>query len=184
MESCILFKILHLFQYDSWWLKHYQNPNIVKIRNVLLVFHTYCMYSSKRSGKFLKIHSVSTFPPGVSKNPSLWVNDRFSGNNLVQGKSLTRLFVKMSNLSVTRRIRHSSLGKYLQSLSDVDHTLIHSFESQKYLVYILLIRRKVEPGYPIKCKYGAIWFSAFSLLKGSVIKTVLPLISVKCRIYD
>ena len=123
------------------------------------------------------------FPPGASKIPSLWVNDRFSGNKLVQGKSLTRLFVKMSNLSVSGRIRHSSLGKYLQSLSDVDHTLIHSFESQKYLVDILLIRREVEPEYPFKCKYGAIWFSAFSLLKGSVIKTVLPLISVKCRIY-
>ena len=103
------------------------------------------------------------FPPGVSKIPSLWVNDRFSGNKLVQGKSLTRLFVKMSNLSVTGRIRHSSLGKYLQSLSDVDHTLIHSFESQKYLVDILLTRCKVKPGYPFKCKYGAIWFSAFSL---------------------
>ena len=50
----------------------------------------------------------------------------------------------MSNLSVTRGIRHSSLGKYLQSLSDVDHTLIHSIESQKYLVYILLIRCKVD----------------------------------------
>ena len=60
----------------------------------------------------------------------------------------------MSNLSVSAGFDiHHALGKYLQSLSDVDHTLIHSSESQKYLVHILLILRK----------YGAIWFSAFSL---------------------
>ena len=142
MESCLLFEILHQFQFESWGLlpkpNHCVNPKCSSCLSHIL------MYSLKRSGKFLKISLSLHSRLGVSKIPSLWVNDRFSGNNLVQGKSLTRLFVKMSNLSVSGRIRHSSLGKYLQSLSDVDHTLIHSFESQKYLVYILLIRCKVD----------------------------------------
>ena len=145
VESCPLFEILHQFQFESWGLNYYLNPTIALCKSEMffLSFTHIDVFSQtkwKISQNPFSLHSA----PGVSKIPSLWVNDRFSGNNLVQGKSLTRLFVKMSNLSVSGRIRHSSLGKYLQSLSDVDHTLIHSFESQKYLADILLIRCKVD----------------------------------------
>ena len=122
-------------------------------------------------------------PPGVSKIPSLWVNDRFSGNNLVQGKSLTRLFVKMSNLSVSGRIRYSScIGEIFAEFERCrSHTHSQLWISEIFGLYFANPVQSRQR-YPSKCKYGAIWFSAFSLLKSSVIK--IPLISVQRRIYD
>ena len=138
-----------------------KTPKLCKSEMSFMSFtHTDVFFQTKWkiSQNSFSLHST----PGVSKIPSLWVNDRFSGNNPVQGNRLTRLFVKMSNLSVSAGFDiHHALGKYLQSLSDVDHTLIHGFESQKYFVNILLSRREEGPGYPSKCKYCAIWFSAF-----------------------